>query len=515
MIHRLLQVTLFAICASMLSVLLMIPIDLTTQDLGRHIENGKLVWEQGLVSNSVLTKNTYSYTYTDFQSINHHWLSGVVFYLLVHFGSFAVAQWFYIFTLLTALAVVWFVSQKKYGLWPTLIAVILLLPLMAFRREVRPEAISILFFWLLILLWEQVIRGVLHKYWLWLTPLILLIWINSHIYFFLGFGVVVAYLVQLLVQKKTWYEIRLVVWILLSSLVVVLLNPGGVLGVLYPLRILQEYGYLVAENQTIWFLWRLGMQNIEYTWFAWMAGVSGGLLVLSLIWRKRFSVAWWILTLGVIGMGLLAIRNIAFFGFAAVILLAWVLKEVALFMRNKIPGFWRMFAPALVVVALTISLGLGILLRTSWLSLLVSQRAVGLADKNDASLPFLQKYIQGPIFNNYDIGSYLAYVYFPDEKVFVDNRPESYPVDFFKNVYVPMQESEVVWQEQLLKWQFNAIIFAWHDLTPWAQQFLKKRVKDPLWVPVYIDPYVLVLVKDVPQNSEVIKQFAYPREMFR
>jgi hypothetical protein len=123
--------------------------------------------------------------------------------------------------------------------------------------------------------------------------------------------------------------------------------------------------------------------------------------------------------------------------------------------------------------------------------------------------------IEGPIFNNYDLGSYLVYYLFPKSRVFVDNRPEAYPDEFFTRLYVPMQEDESIWKIQSEKWGINAIAFYWRDLTPWSQTFLLARVQDPNWIPVFRNPYSLVFVKNVAKNLEVIRQFSVDRREFR
>ena len=46
-------------------------INLTSLDLGRHIKNGQIIWQD----KDVLYKNFYSFTEPDFPFINHHWLS--------------------------------------------------------------------------------------------------------------------------------------------------------------------------------------------------------------------------------------------------------------------------------------------------------------------------------------------------------------------------------------------------------------------------------------------------------
>ena len=72
---------------------------------------------------------------------------------------------------------------------------------------------------------------------------------------------------------------------------------------------------------------------------------------------------------------------------------------------------------------------------------------LGLLPKINAAADFYKtNKIQGPIFNNYDIGGYLIFHLYP-EKIFVDNRPEAYPTSFFQDVYIPMQENNDIWKE--------------------------------------------------------------------
>ena len=50
-----------------------------TEDLGRHLMNGKLLLEG---KTEILYKNVYSYTYPDYPFLNHHWLTGVLYFVL-------------------------------------------------------------------------------------------------------------------------------------------------------------------------------------------------------------------------------------------------------------------------------------------------------------------------------------------------------------------------------------------------------------------------------------------------
>jgi hypothetical protein len=128
---------------------------------------------------------------------------------------------------------------------------------------------------------------------------------------------------------------------------------------------------------------------------------------------------------------------------------------------------------------------------------------------------FKQNKIQGPIFNNYDIGGYLIYHLFPRERVFVDNRPEAYSVSFFKDEYVPMQEREDVWLGLDSRYNFNAIYFYRHDYTPWAQPFLIERLQDPKWAPVFVDDFTLILLKRNEKNRRLIQLYELPKGIFQ
>jgi len=78
-----------------------------------------------------------------------------------------------------------------------------------------------------------------------------------------------------------------------------------------------------------------------------------------------------------------------------------------------------------------------------------------------------------------------------------------------------MQESEEKWQDEQKKFGFNVIYFYWHDLTPWAQTFLVNRTQDPDWVPIYVDDFALIFVKNTAANERWIRQFQIPRSRFR
>jgi hypothetical protein len=135
------------------------------------------------------------------------------------------------------------------------------------------------------------------------------------------------------------------------------------------------------------------------------------------------------------------------------------------------------------------------------------EKGIGLTFQSNAAAEFFRREnTKGPIFNNYDIGSYLIWHLYPDEKVFVDNRPEAYSTPFFTQIYIPMQTYKEKWQDQLKEYDFNAIFFTQQEGTWWGQNFLKQRLSDENWVLIYADSQALILIKNNEANKDLIEK---------
>src|SRR3989344_2261228 len=109
-----------AVLGLLVLLVLLKPINLTNADLGRHIKNGELILAgQG----GVLNQNYYAYIFSGEPFINHHWLSGVIFYLIfeasgfeglsVGFSALSVVIFLVFFYLALKESSVWVASQIK------------------------------------------------------------------------------------------------------------------------------------------------------------------------------------------------------------------------------------------------------------------------------------------------------------------------------------------------------------------------------------------------------------------
>ena len=151
-------------------------IDLTTSDLGRHIKNGEEILDGNF---GVLYQNHYSYTEPGYPFVNHHWLSGVVFYLIWKTSGFTGLHLFFIALSLITFWIFFDLAKKIGGFALAAPAALILIPLIAERVEARPEVFSYLFSG--IFLWT-----LWNKRRLWTLPVLMLLWANLHVYFFTG-----------------------------------------------------------------------------------------------------------------------------------------------------------------------------------------------------------------------------------------------------------------------------------------------------------------------------------------
>lgn len=495
-------------------------INLTTTDLGRHIRNGQQLLNK---NGDVLSQNYYSYTHPKFPFINHHWGSGIIFYLIYRLSGFQGISLFYI--LVNTITFFLFFKIAKTGagpLWTTM-ATLIALPLISYRTEIRPEIFSYLFsgIFLFILLQLQQRQLSFRQAALFIVPL-QLIWINLHIMFFLGFILISIFICANIIDCLFNYKytghfdisgIIPFLLLLILALISSIANPFGIKGLLMPLMIFKNYGYRIIENQPVWFIENL-IHNPLYTYFKFTFGLLLISLILPVIYNKKnIGLEFILLTFAASIAAWLAVRNLTFFGY---ILLPVLAINAALLVNhrssfNKSPSY---IYPALLAVLIFI---FALFFSPELQSLFpkIATFGIGLQHGETAAAEFFQRNkIKGPVFNNYDIGSYLIFYLFPDQRVFVDNRPEAYPESFFKNEYIPMQENEEIWRKKSKQYNFNAIFFSITDATPWGQKFLIERVRDPQWIPVFANHQAIIFLKNTANNKFLIKTYAIPTDKF-
>lgn len=483
-------------------------IDPTTADLGRHIKNGEIIWSAPAEEReSLLHSNFYSYTSSKAPFINHHWLAGLVYFGIYNLAGFVGLSYFNLFLILSSIFILYLFAAKQWGFWPATLGVLSVAPFFVGRTEVRPEAFTYLLFviyFCLLWLWHN--RKLSTK-WLWVLPILQLIWVNLHIGFAFGAFLVSLFVLNeliLLIFKKE-NRFKSIFWLAVGTALATLINPNFLAGAFYPLNIFNNYGYRVLENQSVWFLENLGLVQ-PYFWI-WKILALVMIVNLILLGLKSYRESkFWLITslwLTFLALSFLAIRNMALFGLVSLLGTAWILNQsksrhrsilIVVFICFSLYGFGQ-------VVSITKNYG--------------ETKGVGILPNSFASTEFfIDNKIEGPIFNNYDIGGFLIFGLFPNQKVFVDNRPEAYAKDFFDRVYIPIQEEAGEWQKAEEDYKFNAVFFSHRDNTPWGQKFLVRLIDDRAWAPVFADNYAIIFLKRNSQNQSLITEYEIPRSRF-
>lgn len=498
-----------------LGISLMVKIDLFTADLGRHIKNGEIIFSgNSEARQAVLTTNYYSYTEGNSPFINHHWFSGVLFFLVFSLLGFSGLSILYIACMLAAFWFIFDLARTRAG--PLTLGAISLIaiPVITSRAEVRPEVFTYLFAALFIWICWRYGEGILDKKWLWILPAVQLFWVNMHIGFIFGLFVLgVFFFNQFL--KKDFIKARYLGIVTGISALATLVNPAFISGTLYPFKIFGIYTYRVFENQSITFLSNLGVGN-PFTFFAYKAllilVLVSTIIALRVNWRK-VSIPLIIFSIVFGYTGWSATRDFPLFGLVGILMLTVNIQAIR---ENKI-SFFRFVnnIDFLLLTGMTFIL-VGAVLVTGLIASRSTEFGIGIpTDSLNAATFFKENNLKGPIFNNYDIGGYLIYNLFPAEKVFFDNRPEAYTKNFVDTDYIAAMEDQALFNKLDGKYAFNAIFFYYRDYTPWGQAFITKKVFDPEWAPVYADSYAVILLKRNDQNRAFISKYEIPKETFR
>ncbi len=529
-IERLLKSLVFLGLLILIVIIFSQQIELTSVDLGRHLANGREVFQH----KDLLFKNFYSFTEPDFKFVNHHWLAGLIFYVIYLIGGFKLLSILNILLILAAFILAFNLAKKKAGFYLTAFLAIPVILLLSQRVEIRPEIFSYLFLMLTWTILEKANSRNNYRLLWYLLPLFL-IWVNIHIYFFIGLALigfkVAADFLWPFISEKGNFKSRFLAgwktakpWFLnfIFIAIICLLNPNTIRGLLYPFNIFRNYGYEVAENKSIFYLSHM-MQNPNFGLFKFLLFILILSWVAYFVFEKKWRLFDILITVFFSLLALFASRNLSIFSLIALVIISAnliypfnFLKENLSFLKaDKLTKYWFMPSTILLLIILISNVYL-VVDSHRQNNFIKSSLGWGLyAGSEDSAQFFKENDLTGPIFNNYDLGSALIFWLSPQEKVFVDNRPEAYSIPFFADIYRPMQTDPQKWQEYSEKYQIKTIYFSYIDFTPWAVSFLPRILKDPDWALVYFDRYTIILLNKKLVDQETIDRLAIDNQTFR
>lgn len=403
-------------------------------------------------------------------NLTFEWLAQLVFYGIYAVGGFGAIVLFRALLLGACCALIgWIAWRRSGGFYRGVAASLACAAVLAgtFAND-RSYLFTFFFLALTLAILESGRR-------LWLLPAIALVWANCHGGFFLQWIAVGAY-----AAEGRFMPGKRALWMVLAACMLASgINPNGY-------RVLQVLGYFrssflqskLLEWQTP-ALWPL-------TWFSALLLTAAAVLIWA--WR-RVRIADWLLFAAFAAAGLTAQRNIFLIAFCAPVMLATYIPW-----KRTVPAVATYAAAAVLLATLSVSLAHGEafqLRAAEW------RFPAGACD-------FLVAHgVRAPLFNTYEMGGYLMWRLWPQEKIFIDGRALSESVfnDYARILYNHSNaDGGPTGQELLDRYNVQVIVMNGFEYSEGLAYnlMLSLSAPQPKWKLVYSDPAGVVFMREPP-----------------
>lgn len=476
---------------ALISVLVMAISPSVANDTWWHLRAGEEILERG----EILKSDPFSLTRQGQPWIYPGWLSQVVLFRIFDWFSYAGLNIFTGVMIFIAFLFVWRVLDGR----DLLKAFLLLLAVSASSVywSARPQIISLALSGVTIFLLERWRTGKIRD--LWFFPLVMILWVNVHGGFAIGFILVGLYLISKLVDvaidlmddrtrfPEIWQEqgkfITTGILVSLVSLVAVILNPNGHAMLIYPfktisIQALQDY---IAEWQTPNFH---DQETLPFLVMFFMTWIS-----LALSRTKVFAVD--VLVPLVLGyLSLTAVRNIALFSLATLPILFRHASSITDHVISKMKPRedisensmrilnWTLLILFIVAASLKIARELPDEINVERVQDQIPVEAFELIEREQFA---------GELFHSYDWGGYVVWKLYPEYLSFVDGRTDLFG-DEILDQYLNIWLAGSGWEQELMRWEIQIVM-----IEPHAP--LTHALKGSGWIVQFEDSRAAVLTR--------------------
>jgi len=481
----------------------------TDTDTWWHLRSGEYI----LRTHSIPRHDVFSHTVAGKPWIDHGWLAQIAIYLL--YTAFGYAGLGLALAAVVTLAFVFVFLQSEENLYLRAFITVLAAITSAVVWIARPQIVSFLFtavFSYILYLYKQ--RG---RNYLFLIPLLIVLWVNIHGAFITGFILLGCYVIgevlnNLLGHKDdrvlNYGEIASLIKASLIALVVLVINPNTYQMYLYPFKTvgigaLRDYIQEWASPD---------FHQFHLHPFIWMVLLTLAAVGLA---RRRIDFTDLVLTSFFCYMSLWAGRNIALFALVA----APVLMRYG---AAAIRTLWEAIQTGDVEQGMLSQLGRKQIAPGPWLTglnwliliLLLSLSAIKVYQplSPEVNLAVQKEYLPveavrfirannlpGPMFNSYNWGGYLIWHLYPDYPVFIDGRTDLYDDQFIRE-YLKVPWIRPGWREVLDRYGVSFILIESDSV---LAAFL---AEDDEWQSVHADTIATVFLRNVPENRDILSK---------
>jgi len=443
-----------------------------------------------LTHRQILTGDVFSFTRAGAPWIDHGWLAQLFWAVIFRLGGWQLLGLTLAAVVTATFAIVWKISEGNIYL--KAFAVILAATASSIIWTVRPQMLSFLFTAVALMLLENFRRR--GKSLLPAFPLLMLLWVNVHGGFAIGFILLIMYLAGEAVNAISGQrsavsgELKKLSAALGISLLVVPLNPNGWQMWLYPFRTvgIGALRAFIAEWQSPDFHQPIVQVFLLLT-----------LALIAAIARSGKRMDWTDLALfgGWLTLSMVAVRNVAIFAVVSVPLLV---RYGSAALESQF-GALRLGRPNPVskpmAVVNWVLLGLLLLATVGQAVAVLSPAAIAAAERErfpaDAVAFIRENRPAGNMFNTYNIGGYLLYQLYPDYPVFVDGRTDLYD-DAFLRQYLRTMNGDG-WEETFRQYDIRLAVL--ERGSPLEKSLAAKLNNHTNWQILYQDTQTIILVK--------------------
>lgn len=468
-----------------------------------HLRAGEWIYTH----RAILQQDVFSYTRLGDRWSYPGWFVQVPMYLLFSFFGPGGLNIWTAAMVTTAFTCAWFTLKGGYFLKAFLL--ILAAAASAVFWSARPHLVSFVLTAATLLVLERATRdpGSGNKLLFWL-PVFMLLWVNSHGGFALGF---LLWGIYWIAEQSSWLfrrtaiaryskifhtpgvfftqpEYRLTL-VGLLMLVAACFNPAGLRMLSYPFQTL-GIGALQAYIQE----WQSpDFHSLSIQPFLWLLLLGFAALGIS---TQVISLSDFLL-LAVFGsMGLMAGRNIALFALAAPVVIARHLDKL---LSLRVPWL-NQSASSLSFNRRKLNWLNSLLFGLVFLAALLKAALVFPEEKNLAEFQrFLpveavqvinRAELEGPLFNSYNWGGYLLWSA-PGYPVFIDGRTDLYDDEIIEQ-WLTVVQVKKGWEDILDKYRVNLVI------NETGSELTKTLRRSSEWSQVYQDPLAVVFSRENP-----------------
>lgn len=418
-------------------------------DFWWHLRTGQLIAE----TRSIPAADPFSHTNLGKPWIAHEWLAEWLIFDLYRVGNYGLLIFF--FSALIACSSLFAYLRCPPGSRPYLAGFATLLGALASAPAwgVRPQMFSLLFFSLLLFLLDRYQQERQLRFLLPL-PILMLLWVNLHAAYFLGFAAIGIYLagdllawVAAAVRRQRFHPRNLMAFgsVLLGCILAALVNPNGYHILIYPFETLTS----PSMQQ---FIQEWASPDFHQTEWQPLAWLLLALIVAGTLGRRPVSPARLLLTVIFAYAALRSMRHVPLFAMAAVPLLAEQLAGLITRKAGEGPGDDSTvragqrsvgWLNAILVTMIVLAAALRF-------TAVIQEQSQTEQDQFPAAAVdwIVQNEPPGNVYNTYGWGGYLIWRLFPQYPVYIDGRADVYGDDFIYD-YTSVYYGQPGWEQGL------------------------------------------------------------------